>query len=483
MKTLRILATALALLQVGPALALDRVLPAPRIKDNGDVRLSDDLKIGRYQGGKFISQPDAIQIQGPGSTGPVDGMSVTPLPGMVARALSTSLADLPVRPEQYKLASDPDDTLSFQRAAATGRTIALQDGKTYILCAAVPLTRLVGLGGIATIKACPGFPYVGGVEPFGSFFYNPNYLAGQITDTNLLVANVRFDGTDITANGAHPSTGEFHAIKFRMARDILIENVHCVRVGDCTALQATDRSIVRNSTATLVTNVGFDHWEGSSNALVENTTTTCDPTTASEAGIMFSGASSTLANRQTVNPTSRGNRILYGACKSGVFFNQLSAGSSTVNAVSENDTVDAAGVTTAGGIIMEGNVQGGRITGLTVLNGNGPTAISLRQDTAGSGKPKDILVDGPRVYNWTTDGANYSPFTLFGTGHVLTNALLKGGTNSTSVATDSATTVVSGTFNPGTTFGPVQAVGGTFTNPGCRVAGTVASPGTATACN
>ncbi|SFG88183.1 hypothetical protein SAMN05192565_1152 [Methylobacterium gossipiicola] len=63
MKTLRILATALALLQAGPVLALDRVLPAPRIKDNGDVRLSDDLKIGRYQGGKYIGTPDALTIQ------------------------------------------------------------------------------------------------------------------------------------------------------------------------------------------------------------------------------------------------------------------------------------------------------------------------------------------------------------------------------------------------------------------------------------
>lgn len=422
---------------------------------------------------------------GTGSSGDGSGVSVTPMPGMIARALSITIADLPVRPEQYKLASDPDDTLSFKRAAATGRTIGLQDGKTYILCAAVPVLRVIGLGGGATVKACPGFPYGSGptAEPYQSFFYNPNWFASVLTDDKLLISNITFDGTDIPANGAHGSTGEFHALKFRMARNILVDNVHCIKVGDCTAFQATDRTIVRNSTAYFVTNGGFDHWEGPTNALVEGSTIACDPTTASEAGIMFSGASSTLGNKQAVNVTSRGNRILGGGCKTAVFFNQLSSGSSTVNAVSENDTVDAAGNATAGGIIMEGNIQGGRITGFTALNGNGPTAISLRQDAAGSGKPQDILIDGPRAYNWTTASANYSPFTLFGAGHMLTNAILKGGTNATSVATDSATTVVSGTFTPTTTFGPVQAVGGTWTNPGCILAGTVASPGTKTVCN
>ena len=57
MKTLRILLfPVLALAPNAQALAFDRVLPRPRIEDNGDVRLSHDLKIdrtGRFQGGKF----------------------------------------------------------------------------------------------------------------------------------------------------------------------------------------------------------------------------------------------------------------------------------------------------------------------------------------------------------------------------------------------------------------------------------------------
>ena len=69
MKTRRLLLAAVMAFATGPASAFDRVLPTPRIKDNGDVRLSDDLKIGRYQGGKFTSTPDAIVSGGPASVG------------------------------------------------------------------------------------------------------------------------------------------------------------------------------------------------------------------------------------------------------------------------------------------------------------------------------------------------------------------------------------------------------------------------------
>lgn len=64
-----LLAACLILGPVAFAAAFDRVLPAPRITDNGDVRLSDDLRIGRFQGGKFISQPDQIDAPGPAKFG------------------------------------------------------------------------------------------------------------------------------------------------------------------------------------------------------------------------------------------------------------------------------------------------------------------------------------------------------------------------------------------------------------------------------
>ena len=78
-----------------PASAKPRKLPEAYIDASDRLCLAPDACIGRVpQGGKFISQPDSVQIQGPGSTGPVDGMTVTPAGGAETRALSGWLGDL-----------------------------------------------------------------------------------------------------------------------------------------------------------------------------------------------------------------------------------------------------------------------------------------------------------------------------------------------------------------------------------------------------
>ncbi|MCJ2112976.1 hypothetical protein MKK64_17485 [Methylobacterium sp. E-025] len=91
-----LIAAVLTLSSVAPALSLDRVLSAPRIRDNGDIRLSDDLRIGRKVGSTYVATPDALQIQGPGSTGDVSGTSVTAQPGDAAqtKTLGGWLADV-----------------------------------------------------------------------------------------------------------------------------------------------------------------------------------------------------------------------------------------------------------------------------------------------------------------------------------------------------------------------------------------------------
>lgn len=62
MKTPRLLLTTfLTIGMPSTLLAFERVLTPHRIKDNGDVRLSDDVKLGRFQGGKYTSTPDAIE--------------------------------------------------------------------------------------------------------------------------------------------------------------------------------------------------------------------------------------------------------------------------------------------------------------------------------------------------------------------------------------------------------------------------------------
>ncbi|MGW8788587.1 hypothetical protein [Heyndrickxia sporothermodurans] len=81
MRAPRFLAAAAALLIAVLPVRADQILPQGRIvgtdSANGDI-LFGALKLGKRQGGKTLFQPDAIQIQGPGSTGQIDGMTAAP---------------------------------------------------------------------------------------------------------------------------------------------------------------------------------------------------------------------------------------------------------------------------------------------------------------------------------------------------------------------------------------------------------------------
>jgi hypothetical protein len=94
MRVSRFLAAAAALfIAVLPARA-DQILGPGRITGANKVVLPGGPTLGLWQGGKFTSQPDAIQIQGSGSTGDVSGMSVTPNAAAAAGTLSNALSPL-----------------------------------------------------------------------------------------------------------------------------------------------------------------------------------------------------------------------------------------------------------------------------------------------------------------------------------------------------------------------------------------------------
>lgn len=93
-----LLAVALAVVGIAPAAAFELPLNNARIKDNGDIRLSDDLRLGRYQSGKYIATPDNLQIQGDGITcAPGAACDASPLrvapPSGFARTLSSRFTD------------------------------------------------------------------------------------------------------------------------------------------------------------------------------------------------------------------------------------------------------------------------------------------------------------------------------------------------------------------------------------------------------
>lgn len=351
-----------------------------------------------------------------------------------------------VRPEEFRQPGDPDDTLSLQRAAATGRTVALADGKVYTICATIPGKRFIGLGTGATIAACrtwPAPPKDMPVFPVYAFLANPNWGAAEITDSDIVVENITFDGSNITF-----SNGGFHAVSIRRAQRVLASRLTCRNVGDCTAFLGNRETVVRDSSATGITNVAFDHWEGPVDALVERTRSVCAEKTPDTlgVGVMFTGASTDLMDRAGANLVSRRNHVS-GPCTVGINANILSKGSSLSNVVSDGDSVDIGGHH-GSGIIFTGNIRGGVIRNARIRDCNGGQGIAVTPDSAepatkgGSGTPSNIRVVSPVVVDCVVGDVNVAPYVMLGTGNALRGAVLRGGRYPRSVWTDSPDTPV-----------------------------------------
>ena len=347
-----------------------------------------------------------------------------------------------VRPELFKLYSDSDDTRSIQTAARTGLTVRLQEGKSYTLCESISGGRFVGEGRGARIVACKS-GFRGLDRPGGnSFIHNPNWNASEVTDRDLLIENIDFDGINIG-----PNNGTFHAIKFRMARSILVNVVTCHNVGDCTAFQADVDSHVRNSWAENISNVGFDHWEGPQDASVEYSTVASCKGTAPQAGIMFTGTSTSHRDRKGANLLSTHNRVIGAECASGIQANVLSAGSTLTNVVSSHDTVDMAGGAGVG-IFLTGKIVGGRIDDAELFGGTSNFALATTGDGI-SGSPSYIRVTKVHIYNWKTDSKNIAPLVILGAHNVVTQTEVAGGSYPYAVRTNDSTTTVTGSFFAG----------------------------------
>ncbi len=475
-----VLSTVLAALLGSSVLAsADQLLPQRRILDSGvnsgDI-LFGSLKIGRHQSGKTTLTPDVLQIQGPGSTGPIDGMSVTGTGGAL-RSMADRVNDV-ARPEDYVQVTDPDNTLSIQRAASTGRVVALRDGKVYMVCKSIVGTKFTGYG--ATMRACPKFPpprYTPPVENNdASFLSNPAWVNDPYTgqrDSKLSVYGITFDATPITTF----PTGGFHAIGFRNADGIIVRDVMCLGAGDCAAFRNSSQTYIGNSQSLLTTNAGFDHFEFPKNAVVENSYTECFNTPLkSGAGVQFTAASALgglspsdpnyrtdPAGSSGTNLTSRGNIVKH--CDVGIAFNILNSVSSLDNIASENDTVDLAldGPQGAGrslplGIQVTGNITSGRVSRLRVSNCTGGNPIALTPDGV-SGVPSLVLVVDPVVTNCNVGPGGVGVFNIQGPLNVLRGAILKGGTYNYAAYTTDPTTEISGTMDPGV-LGLVAATGG-----------------------
>lgn len=98
----------------------------------------------------------------------------------------------------------------------------------------------------------------GYMEPL---FRNINYSASVITDQNITFENLFIDGSRLS-----PMDGGAHAIRTRMAEDVLVQNVRFKDVENGTAFLNTKntRTLFCDYSATVgyTGNCAFDHWDG-----------------------------------------------------------------------------------------------------------------------------------------------------------------------------------------------------------------------------
>ena len=141
---------------------------------------------------------------------------------------------------------------------ASGATVQVKAGR-YLLNAPLLIqsnTQLVCSPGATFVAARP---WTRGADLF--LLENRNHGTRSIIDQNLTVEGCYFDFTN-------QDKGDFHAINFRMARHVRISQAHCLKGGDCTAMMATDDTLVEDSDATGIRNACLDHWEGATRGVV-----------------------------------------------------------------------------------------------------------------------------------------------------------------------------------------------------------------------
>jgi hypothetical protein len=137
---------------VAPARA-DQILPAGRVVDSGDI-LFGTLKLGRRNAGKTTLQPDAIQIKGPGSTGPIDAMTVTSPQGFTRTTADRAgdvlnAADCGASPT----ATAATNAAAFATCATKAKVVQINEGIYQVAgtASSICLPGIIGRGSARTV--------------------------------------------------------------------------------------------------------------------------------------------------------------------------------------------------------------------------------------------------------------------------------------------------------------------------------------------
>lgn len=315
--------------------------------------------------------------------GPINGASKAPQcrlltisdipPGLSANPVGV------VSPENYKQASDADDTASISRALATCNNVAFSN-RTYVvshvmyLCPG-GLQSLFGYGGASIIKIAstwagntqinpppsPAVPCIAATDSanWNPVFANPNCggavgtLAGIYPDKYINVSNLVLDATGFSS----AASSGLIAVFFRNVQFAHVFNVVGKGFADCTAFLGSSDTLVDDSLCTTTSNAGFDHWDSPNNATLANNTVYCAP--GGIYGYLYNASDTTGAHDGIAVNYSNVNNKSYG-CNTGLYIDPLTTGGLVQNINVIGFIADAlAGL--ANGVVITGHVSMGQV--------------------------------------------------------------------------------------------------------------------------
>jgi hypothetical protein len=390
---------------------------------------------------------DAPGLCGPNSVmaGPASGVPAAPLcRALIVPDIPPGVVGYPpgvTSPDNYRNASEPDDTGAIQRALSTCKNVLLSN-KTYVVSSTMYFCpggnqTLAGYGAASVIQPSATWNAAGTAghcsatsdnATWDPIFANTNCGGVTATQHGSVFADKHIEVKDLHIDGNKvPGTvvGSLIGVFVRNAQFVRVSNISCDKLADCTAFLASADTLVESSVAANSLNGGFDHWDSPTDASAINDTVYC----TTGAGFLFNAADTTATHDGVgINYQVIGSRALN--CPTGFFIDPLTAGGIIQNVSIVGVLVDAE-ATSANGIVLSGNVQQGAIVAPQFRDfTDSPQLLYIGTSSVGTFKPTGVTVTAPQFVNVTISSGSIAPIHVLG---APTTRIT--GTNFTSVAT------------------------------------------------
>jgi len=312
-----------------------------------------------------------------------------------SHATAASAQDTAIDTGRLRVPNDGvTDATAALRAAAqavpdSGGTLRLAPGR-YLVSETIFIkggTSLVGNG--ATLVAHPRFRLTREHDAHGGkgmmLLANMGHDANNFDDRRIAVAAVAFDLSAVPR-------GEFHAIRFRKVDGVRVSHCAFQGGGDGTAFLACRNTEVAYCRASGTLNCAYDHWEGTSSALVHD----CQADCGHGYGILFTGSGTdTARDDATARDFVARNNIIQGSSEAAIWICSLSRGSVVANVSVVNNRIR--NLRAGSGIGVTGACQNVVVQGNDVDGVRGSSAIFVRPDRWN--RPSNIMIVANRLTN------------------------------------------------------------------------------------